>query len=164
MKILISFSLALFLFQSQVFARDIKSLSKDDAQVSIARVVNVIKLVEKPGLQANIVVQDLGGSTDVSPTQILYFTLYAKGEMFSTDATFKLGHIYDLHSAKRLSGGIYEVKYSGPNAETTMPENKTMIIDAQEAIMDLKEVDCEDFDCDASNEFKATIKVQEKPM
>jgi len=164
MKFLVIFSLTAFLLQPQAFARAIHSLSQEEAQASMARIVDIVKLVEKPGLQANIVVKDLGGSTDVSPTQILYFTLYSKGEMFSTEATFELGHVYALHSAKRLSGGIYEVKFSGPEDETSMPIKKIMTIDAQEAIMDLKEVDCDDFDCEASRNFKATIKVQERGM
>lgn len=163
MKILLV-TLSALLLQTAAYARSISNLPHSESQVEISRVVNVIKLVEKPGLQVSIVVEDLGGSTDVSPTQVVYFTLYSKGEMFSTDATFKLGHIYELQSAKRLSGGVYELKYSGPDDETSMPTDKKMIIDAQEAILDLKEVDCSDFDCEASRDFKATIKVKESNL
>lgn len=163
MKVLIV-ALSALLLQTAAYARVIHNLSRAESQVEISRVVNVVKLVEKPGLQVNIVVEDLGGSTDVSPTQVLYFTLYSKGEMFSTDATFKLGHIYELKSAKRLSGGVYELKYLGPDDHTTMPTDKKLIIDAQDAIMDLKEVDCSDFDCEASSKFKATIKVKETDL
>jgi hypothetical protein len=157
-------SLSALLLQTAAYARVVQNLPHSETQVEISRVVNVVKLVEKPGLQANITVEDLGGSTDVSPTQVLYFTLYSKGEMFSTDATFKLGYIYEFKSAKRLSGGVYEVIYSGPDDETSMPKDKKMIIDAQEAIMDLKEVDCPDFDCEASRDFKATIKIKDSNM
>ena len=158
MKIL----MALMLMSAAIEAsemREVRSLVDKKAMVHAARVVDLVKLVEKPGLQVNILVKDLGGSTDVSPTQELYFTLYAKGEMFSTDATFNLGPIYSFKSAKRKSGGIYEVKIEGLDSPNGMPVAKTLVIDAQEAIMDLKEVECEDFDCPASTNFQSKIKV-----
>lgn len=129
--------------------------------VEIARVVEIKNLVSKPNLQVNIVVQDHGGSTDMSPTQTVYFTLYSKGEMFSTDAAFKIADIFSLKSARRVSGGIYEivaVTYNDNGLNDT-----TFTINAQKAVTEIQRVDCGgDFDCDASNNFKTSIEVSQK--
>lgn len=160
MKIILSF---VFLFTSfSVLARNVLSSPRGENKVPVARIVELVKLVDKSDLKVNIAIHDLGGSTDVSPTQELFFTLYAKGEMFSTDATFNLGKIYEFKSARRTDGGVYEVKVMGVDGRSDMPVAKTLMINAQEAIMDLKEVECDDFDCEASTNFKATIQVTEK--
>lgn len=130
--------------------------------VEVSRVVEVIKLVSAPNIQVNVAVRDLGGSTDVSPTQELFFTLYSKGEMFSTDATFNLGAIYDFKSARRISGGVYEILVGGIDFETSMPKNKLLLIDAQKAIDAILKVRCAHFDCPASDEFETSIIVTEK--
>lgn len=134
------------------------TINSENVTVSVARVVKVIPLVERSGLQVSVVVQDLGGSTDVSPTQTVYLTLYAKGEMFDTDATFKIADVLSLVSAKRVSGGIYEIKamtYDNDMAETTYT------IDATKAVIAIRTVDCgEDFDCEASSKFATTVEVK----
>lgn len=129
------------------------------AQVNIARVTQLVTLVNKPDIQVNIAVQDLGGSTDVSPTQRLFFNLYAKGEIFSTHAAFDLGAIYKLISAERVSGGKYLVKAEIPD-EDSMPKTAVLTINAEDAILKIKELKCDDFDCDASTNFKAKIEVK----
>ncbi len=128
-------------------------------KVEIARVVRVIPLVAKSDLRVAVAVQDLGGSTDVSPTQAAFFTLYAKGEMFSTDATFELGAVYNVLSARRVSGGRYSVDVEAVDFDTGMPVRKTLRIDARKAVMDIQSVRCEEFDCEASEAFKSTIEV-----
>lgn len=130
--------------------------------VEVSRIVELVKMVSRPDIQVNVTVRDLGGSTDVSPTQELFFTLYSKGEMFSTDASFNLGAIYDFKSARKLSNGIYEIFVGGIDYETSMPKNKLLIIDAKKAITDILNVKCADFDCPASDEFETTILVTEK--
>lgn len=130
--------------------------------VEISRIVELIKLVTKPDLQVNVTVRDLGGTTDVSPTQELFFTLYSKGEKFSTDASFNLGAIYDFKSARRLSDGVYEVFIGGIDYQTSMPKNKLLIIDAQKAISDMLKVKCAHVDCPASDDFESTISVTDK--
>lgn len=135
-----------------------ETIESSKNNINAARVVELIKLVNKTDIQVNIVVVDNGGSTDVSPTQSLFFNIYSKGEMFSTDASFNLGPIYSLESAKRVNSGIYEVVINGVNAETSMPEKQIIVIDAQKAIIALKNVSCDDFDCEASSNFKSSIE------
>lgn len=142
-------------------AETIKS-TRTRTTAEVSRVVELVKVYVRPDLQINILVKDIGGSTDVSPTQELFFTLYSKGEMFSTDATFKLGAIYDFKSAKKISNGVFEIFIGGVDFETTMPKNKLLIIDAQKAIDDILKVHCSDFDCPASKGFKTSITVTEK--
>ncbi len=144
-------------------AADAKSwtVASRNKKVPIARVTQLVKLVNKPHIQVNVVVEDLGGSTDVSPTQRAYLTLYAKGEMFSTDAAFDLGPHFGLVSAKRSSGGIYELVFE-PDLSMGERQRFTYVVDARKAIVAMKAVRCEDFDCDASKKFAATIEVSKK--
>ncbi len=148
-----------FLTLSNAFAVEVKSTKE---VISPSRVVELVKLVNKDDIKVSVVVSDIGGSTDVSPTQELYLTLYVKGEMYNTDATFNLGPIYKFISAKRISGGVYEVEAEVPNEENWMPEVKTLVIDAQSAIISIKAVSCDDFDCDASTQFEASVDVEKK--
>lgn len=41
--------------------------------------------------------------------QALWLTLFLKGEMFSTDAAFKIGTAIIVKSASRVGAGIYKV-------------------------------------------------------
>jgi hypothetical protein len=145
------------ILSSSAFAREIRS-DREAAQANLARVVQLVTLVAKPDLRVAVAVKDLGGSTDVSPTQRAFFTLYSKGEMFSTDAAFDLGPVFSVKSARRVSGGKYEVSVVAPD-ENGMPVPATWKIDAIAAITKLREVRCDDFDCDASRNFSASIDV-----
>lgn len=136
----------------------IQSVSKN-VKLDPGRVVQVVNLVNKSSVTVNLVVEDKGGSTDVSPTQRLFFSIYSKGEMFSTDAAFYLGDIYELKSAERVSGGNYRVQVVGSwDAREIVP----LIIDinAEKAIQELKSIRCPDFDCDASTNFSSSITVK----
>lgn len=131
--------------------------------VNVARIDKVITLVDKSNIKVNVVVQDLGGSTDVSPTKNVYFTLYSKGEMFSTDATFDLGPAYEVISAKRISGGVYEIKASIPTSADPGMKYATLKVDAGNAINKIKAVECnDDMDCEASSAFAASVNVSTK--
>lgn len=153
---------AVILSVSTSFAYDIKSGDKK-AETNIARVVQLFNLVNKPQLIANVVVRDIGGSTDLSPTQEAFFTLYVKGEMFSTDAAFDLGPVFSVKSAKRIDGGIYETVVERYDYEKNQFRDVTLRIDAVTAIHAIKAVDCAgDFDCPASDNFETSISVTEK--
>lgn len=128
-----------------------------DDKLSAARVAKLVQLVDKPEIKVNLVIQDLGGTTDVSATQRALFTLYSKGEMFSTDATFDLGPIFSLKKAVRVSGGQYEV-----TVERDLGRLEVLRIDAVKAINAIKSVSCEDFDCEASEKFSTTIDISSK--
>lgn len=135
-------------------------VTNGDQRVKPARVVALHTLVDKPRIKVRLVVEDTGGSTDVSPTQKLHFTLYAKGEMFSTDASYDLGPMFAFRSAKRLDAGLYEIELDGVDPETAMPKAVRWKIDARRAIVKLKNVRCgDDFDCAASREFEAPVTV-----
>lgn len=153
-------TLVLVIFSSTALKAEQISSSKNS--VNVARVVKVVNLVKKEDIMVSFAVVDNGGSTDVSPTQELYFNIYSKGEMYSTDASFNLGYIYSFIKATRISGGIYEVEIEGVNINTSMPEIQTLVIDAQKAIVSLKNVQCDDFDCEISTNFKSTIEVNKK--
>lgn len=149
---------ALLLLSSFSALADIVTSTRDN-KINVARIDKVVTLVDKAGIKVNLVVEDRGGSTDVSPTKNMYFTLYSKGEMFSTDATFDLGWAYEVTSAKRLEGGIYEVKAMLPTADEGLMKPVTLKINAINAINAIKSVKCDDFDCAASEQFAATISV-----
>lgn len=150
------FGLALLASLSS-FAATIPSTKEN--KINVARVAKAITLVDKADIKVNVVVEDLGGSTDVSPTQKIFFTLYSKGEMFSTDATFDLGPVFEVISATRLSGGMYAIKAVVPS-ETEMMEEVTLKVNAIDAITSIKSVKCGDeMDCEASSNFAAEISV-----
>lgn len=143
------------------FAGTISSTKSN--KVNVARIDKVITLVDKSEIKVNVVVQDLGGSTDVSPTKNIFFTLYSKGEMFSTDATFDLGAAYEVIAAKRVSGGVYEIKATVPSDSDAMMKTVTLKVNAANAINKIKAVNCGDeFDCEASTAFSAEINVSNK--
>lgn len=133
--------------------------STRDNKINVARISKAISLVDKADIKVNLVVEDLGGSTDVSPTQKIFFTLYSKGEMFSTDATFDLGPVFEVISATRLAGGKYAIKAVVPDEEAMM-KTVTLKVDAINAINKIKSVNCGgDFDCEASSSFATQITV-----
>ncbi len=137
-----------------------ETVKSADAKVSIARVVKVVELVKKPGLQVSVAVHDLGGSTDVSPTQEAYLTVYSKGEMYDVEATFLITAALEVKSAKRVSGGIYEVVASV--YEETI-KDVTFVIDARKVVTDIQAVNCQgNFGCTASNNFKGNVEVSRK--
>lgn len=130
-----------------------------ESQASIARVVQVTNVANRDGILVNVAVQDMGGSTDVSPTQRVYLTLYRKGEMFSTGAAFLLRDVLSFRSARRLPNGLIEVRVT---EYTDTIENVTYLVDARSAVAAMLRVECDDFDCDASNNFTATISMRRK--
>lgn len=155
----LSVLLALVMFPALSQAAQVVVSSDADAQVNIARVQKVLDLKDQE-VAVNIAVKDLGGSTDVSPTYEVYLTLYLKGEMFSTDATFRIGSLLSFQSARLVSPGLYLVSGYDLTDEGEI-KLKTFVIDAKKALKEIKEVNCDDggFDCDASTNFKTSILV-----
>ena len=90
--------MALFIFTStNIQSKEILS-SKN--LINVGRIVDLVKLIDKDVIKVNLTVNDLGGSTDVSSSQNIYFSIYLKGEMLSTVASFNLGQIYSLKNVK----------------------------------------------------------------
>lgn len=154
---------AILTFSTSSFAYTLKS---EDAEISAARVHSVVNLLNKQegngkNLVVNVVVKAYGGSTDVSPTQAVYLTMFAKGEMFSTDAAFKLADVWEFKSAKRVSAGIYEVSATVITDEGTF-QDVTFVVDGKKASSEIQNVKCDDFDCDASTNFSTSVEVKVK--
>lgn len=155
------FALALMVSLMSIVAQA-EEIRSTETSVNIARVTQVINLVTTPEIQVNVAVQDQGGSTDMSPTETVFLTLYAKGEMFSTDAAFEIGNVFGVKGAKRIKGGIYEITVVD-FVEREGLVDVTYVVDARKAIVEMKNVDCGgDFDCDASENFSSTISVVRK--
>lgn len=136
-----------------------KTINSSDslAQNNVARIIDLVVLVKKPHIRVQLVTVDTGGTTDVSPTQRIFFTAYARSDSFSTDLSFRLGSIFEMVSSKRLSAGVYEVVVKIPGKRG--PESARWRIDARKALTDIKKVYCEYPECPASKDFKATIDV-----
>ncbi len=150
-------SLLIALIAISGVAAQAEVVRSEDAQVSIARVTSVDAFKEGE-VQASIAVQDHGGSTDVSPTETVFLTLYRKGEMFSTDATFKIESVVAFEKARRVSAGVYEL-----TARDTRWKKVTYRIDARKALKEINAVDCGDeFDCGASTNFASEVNVTVK--
>ena len=79
-----------------------KVIRSSNPSAPLSRITKVQNLVERDGLTISLTVQDLGGTTDVSPTKQLFLSMYRKGEMYIVDATFDLGAYFDLVSAARV--------------------------------------------------------------
>jgi hypothetical protein len=156
-------SLVLVLVSSAAFAKkEVSQVENTRENVSPARIQKLIHLFSakkdtSPDLRVTLAVEDTGGSTDVSPTLKMWLNLYIKGEMFSTDASFDVGPALEFYSAKRTGQGTYQIKSLNYTDEGMV--DVTTTIEANPAIQSMKAVRCEEFDCDASNNFKATVTV-----
>lgn len=136
---------------------------KPAPRINPARVVATHALVTED-IFVNVVVEDLGGSTDFSPTQKVWFTLYVKGEMASTDAAFNVAQVFGVKSVKRTGEGRAEIVVLAVDEKSdVMPVEKTLVIDWRSAEKAILAVDCGDeFDCAASENFRTRIDVSSR--
>lgn len=92
-----------------------KTVVAEKIQISPSSVDQVVRLVDKnePGSshkKLSIVVADNGMSTDVSPRYRVYMAYASLAEMGNLSADFLISaEVMKFISAKRISGGIYEV-------------------------------------------------------
>ncbi len=127
---------------------------------NLYRLTNDNTMQNNMGLNVNLVVVDLGGSTDVSPTQKMLLTLFDKQEMYSTAVSFEVGTVYKVNQVKRIGRGLYQIKASAPGQEDLMPVDQIITVNAVKAIDAIKSVFCGDeFDCAASSEFSSSVSV-----
>jgi hypothetical protein len=156
---------ALLATAATVRAESRRSLTTKDRLVSLGRVVKVVPLVDKmaqKGLAVNAIVVDHGGSTDMSPTQTVFLTIYQKGEMYSTDLAFKIADVMVFSGATRIRGGVYVLKTNEFEDKTGKMRNVSYRIDAQKALAEIQAFRCppeDDMDCAASARFASTIDV-----
>lgn len=140
-----------------------KEIRSTKTEINVARIVKVERLSRaEDKVLVNIAIEDLGGSTDLSPTQTVYLTIYNKGEMFSTDASFPLASVLDFKGAKRLADGLYSIKILEMD-ENGRIQNAVYRINARQALKEIEHVDCGvDFDCDKSTNFSSAIQMVRK--
>ncbi len=112
------------------------------AEISAARIASLHVLRDRPGLRVQVVVQDMGGSTDMSPTLNAYLAIYAKGEICSMDAMFNLGSLYSFQSVRRKEGGVYELLADMPVDSQDLMQKTLLEIDARKAVMDVERAPC----------------------
>jgi hypothetical protein len=139
-----------------------QKVASTKTEVKLARVVGLTDVSAKGSeTLVTVAVEDIGGSTDLSPTQKIHLNLYKKGEMFSTDASFEIGNVFAVNSAKLRADGRIEIKALGQRGEQYLVD-VTYLVDARQALRDIGHVTCEDFDCEASENFASAISVLKK--
>jgi hypothetical protein len=116
------------------------------AKIDVSYIAELHVLRDRPGLRVQLVVQDLGGSTDMSPTRNMYLAIYAKGEICSMDAVFDLGPAYAVKSVKRTAAGMYEVSYDAAVESERLVQDATLLIDARKATVAVDQSPCADFE------------------
>ena len=139
-------SVAAYLFAASAFASPIQS---KNIKVNPARITDrmVLANVEgNNGVLVQIIAEQLGGSTDVSNTHRIILAISQIGEMTEKEVSFEIGKSMGLTSAKRLSGGIYELMYQDADMENTWFDmNVTQNIDARDAVLLVKNSPCAEF-------------------
>lgn len=161
-----SLSLSLNVFAAEKYTETVMSGTSDVNPASVQSVYNLYRftndqsLQNNMGLNVNLVVIDLGGTTDVSPTQKMLLTLFDKQEMYTTKANFEIGTVYKVNEVKRIGRGVYQIKASAPGQEDLMPVDQIITVNAVKAIDAIKSVSCgEEFDCSASSDFTSNVVV-----
>ncbi len=120
------------------------------------------RLRTSSGTSVNAVVVDHGGSTDMSPTQTVFLTIYQKGEMYSTDLAFKIADVMNFVGATRTKGGIYLVKATELDDKAGTVAKVSYRIDARKALAAIQAFRCppdDQMDCAASASFSSTIEL-----
>lgn len=86
---------------------------KPNAALPVSRVARVMNVGHKRDgdVVARVVVENLGGSTDVSPTLRVYFVLYHQAEMCDAEGAYDLGPAFRFISARRVSASVVRVSF-----------------------------------------------------
>lgn len=160
--ILITFALMVTTASQAV---QIKSEKLDVAPSSVDK---IFRLVDKPKpgssqKKLQILVTDLGLSTDVSPRYAVYLGYQSNAEMGNIAADFKISDRFlVVSSAKRISGGIYEVTGEQLSRDYGFRQKVTIRIDATKMFADEMALrqNCGDYFCDKN--LETTIEATEK--
>lgn len=102
----------LFSFSALAEIQQLSALEKAEASIPTAQVQQVITLKkpnEKSQTRINLLVKDLGGSTDLSPHMGMYLTFWQDGEMGDSTASFDLGRSYQIVDIKNNNNGTLEI-------------------------------------------------------
>jgi len=147
-------TLVLILLSLSSMAHSLEINSKK-VNVNAARIVERIVLVDKPekALHVQVIQEFLGGSTDLSNTGRVVFSISQLGEMSEATASFVISPSMSLISAKRISGGVYQVTYMDAREAGKVPFRSlevTKTIDATKAVNDVLTA-CSEFEsCDVN--------------
>ncbi len=139
-------SLVAYLALATAYASPIQS---KNIKVNPARITDRVVLANvegNNGVLVQIIAEQLGGSTDVSNTHRIILAISQIGEMTEKEVSFEIGKSMGLTSARRLSGGIYEIKYQDADMQNTwLDMNVTKNIDARDSVLLVKNAPCAEF-------------------
>lgn len=146
--------------------REFFKINSSKTAVNIASILNVVSLssldIDDGSIRSKVVVVDLGSASDLSPAQKVYFTIYRKGEMFTSQAVFDLGSYLSLMSVEVMGDNLFKMKVSNVNVDMPGITQESYVIDARKAIETIKKIDCgNDFDCERSKNFKASVMLRQ---
>lgn len=141
------------------FAEEVIPNTPGGVNVNVARVTQMYDLEMHQGIDVKLIVEDLGGSSDVSHSKQGYLTMYLKGELFDTTATFPIGTFFEIKSVKKKESGIYKITVTQWDKDYLKIEEKTFTIFAIGALYDISEVRCniQWGDCSASLQTKISL-------
>jgi len=159
-SIIVLFSLNL---AGTVQAREVKSNPQLTLRPSeISAVIPLVNKVDDTGLQKRlqIVVQDQGMSTDVSPRYKVFLSYASLAEMGNLTADFELSaNVFEFLSATRTAPGLYTIKFkelrNGKMLEVTQEVNALQLFIKEKETR----TNCGDNFCDLT--IKSKILVQE---
>lgn len=114
--------------------------------IPASRVEQIVPLgTTDSGVRVQIVVGDLGGSTDVSPRQQVILALFREQEMFDVDATFIIENCMRFVSATALPDHRITIVLENIDyLESQQMATVTYILDASNAIKATEAVSTED--------------------
>jgi hypothetical protein len=135
------------------------SRSSEVITISPATLDSVTTLVNKSAngrnLQVKVIVNSTGGTTDVSPQKQIFLGLYSENEMFDLVGTYNIGSAFSVTSISRLDGGIYKI--TGELLDLKKP--MSIIVDAVDAVNELKNMSCGEFEvCRTTKSIKIIKK------
>jgi hypothetical protein len=121
------------------------TIASSQILIKPTRITKRVSLVDnrENGMKVQVLSVFEEGATDVSNTSKVVLAIGQLGEMNTVEASFLIGESIGLESARRVSAGIYEVKYV--DANQGIANVQTKIIDAKKAVSDIKHSNCAEF-------------------
>ena len=140
-----------FAFCTYSFAGNAASVTVENTPEAMANVARVSQLFNleataMTSAEVKVLVEDLGGSTDVSPSKKVYISFYSKGEMFDVVATFDIGVYFEVRSVSLDAPGIFKVEVVDWNEDQSGFVMKMLTVFAIQAFEDFAEATCIDPD------------------
>lgn len=148
--------------KSASVAQTIASTKEVVAPSDISRLIRLVEKTDERGTEktVQIVVQDLGMSTDVSPRYMVYLGYSSFQEMGNVKVNFKINeNALQFLGARRIAAGIYQIKVV--EYRETGFFDVTQEVDARQIFADEKKLraSCGSDFCDG--DLKSTVKISE---